>query len=328
MPRVVGFCMATLIGVLNVGSSSVKWAVYVVPSLGRVDGGQVADVAAAFDAIDAAAGGPLAAVGHRLVHGGESFTGPTLVTAEAVAKMRSLVSLSPTHLPAEVAGVEAALTRWSGVPQVACFDTAFFADLPAVARRLPIPREYADAGVRRYGFHGLSYEGLLEDLPAVAGPAATGRVVLAHLGNGCSMAAVLDGKPLDTSMGFTPAGGLVMGTRPGDLDPGVLTYLARTHGLDADGLDELIHRRCGLLGVSGTTADVRELLARRDADPRAAEALDLFARQAAKQVGAFATVLGGLDVLAFSGGVGEHAAPVRADVCGRLRTLSSRRKSG
>ncbi|MEO2089475.1 MAG: acetate/propionate family kinase [Gemmataceae bacterium] len=261
----------------------------------------------------------VAAIGHRVVHGGPKHFDPQFVVPELLADLRAAVPLDPAHLPAEIRLIEAMARRLPGVPQVACFDTAFHRDLPTPARLLPIPRRYAAAGVRRYGFHGLSYAYLLEELERRAGTqAARGRVVLAHLGSGASMAAVRGGRCIDTTMGLTPAGGLVMGTRTGDLDPGVLVHLLRTEKLSADDLDRLVNRESGLLGVSETSSDLRDLLGRQETDPRAAEAVELFCYQARKWVGALAAALGGLDALVFAGGVGENAAEVRTRVCDGL----------
>jgi acetate kinase len=205
---------------------------------------------------------------------------------------------------------------------VACFDTAFHRTLPRVARTLAIPRRYQRQGIERYGFHGLSYAYLIEELARLGDPAATsGRVVLAHLGNGASLAAVLHGKSIDTSMGFTPTGGLLMGSRSGDLDPGLVGYLARTEGMTAEGFHGMVNQESGLLGVSEISSDMRELLAQEAADPRAAEAIELFCYQASKWIGSFAAALGGLDTLVFAGGIGENAPPVRARICERLGFL-------
>ena len=265
----------------------------------------------------------VAAVGHRVVHGGVHYTQPQLVDGALIAELRRLSALDPDHLPGEIAILEALARRRPDLPQVACFDTAFHAGMPRVARLLPIPRRYLDdPDVRRYGFHGLSYEFLLEELARVAGErAARGRVILAHLGNGASLAAVRGGACIDTSMGFTPAAGLVMGTRSGDLDPGVLVWLMRRHGLTADQIDDLVNRRAGLLGVSATSPDMRDLLACRAADARADEAITLFCYQARKWIGAYAAALGGLDTIVFSAGIGESAAPVRAEICAGLEFL-------
>jgi len=270
----------------------------------------------------AQSGASPSAIGHRVVHGGARHRQPARVTAELLADLRALATFAPEHEPAEIALIEAFARHYPEVPQVACFDTAFHADLPRVAQLLPIPRRYADRGVRRYGFHGISYAYLLQELERVAGPAAArGRVLLAHLGNGASMAAVRDGRCIDTSMAFTPAAGLVMGTRAGDLDPGLPVYLARTEQMSAVQFDALVNHESGLLGVSETSADVRDLLAREANDTRAAEALALFCYQAKKWIGAFSAALGGLDTLVFAGGIGEHAAPLRARICDGLGYL-------
>jgi len=311
---------------VNGGSSSVKFAVYDAGdpphcvqrgSVERADGTDWLDT---LERDGHLAG--LAAVGHRVVHGGAKHFDPQLVTPALLADLRQATPLDPAHLPGELALFDAISKRLPGVPQVVCFDTAFHRDLPAVAKRLPIPRQYADAGVHRYGFHGLSYEYLLSELGRVAGATvANGRVILAHLGNGASLAAVRGGKCVDTTMGFTPAGGLVMGSRSGDLDPGVLVYLARAEGLTADQLDDLVNRRSGLLGVSGTTSDLREIVARMATDPAAREAFDLFCYAVRKGIGAMAAALGGLDTLVFSGGIGENSPEVRAEICDGLGHL-------
>ncbi|MDD5403684.1 MAG: acetate/propionate family kinase [Sulfuricella sp.] len=264
----------------------------------------------------------LAAVGHRVVHGGPDYCEPRRITAEMLAELHGLSPLDPEHLPEEVLLAEAFQRRFPALPQVACFDTAFHHDLPRVARILPIPRRYEALGVRRYGFHGLSYAYLMEELARLAGtPAARGRVILAHLGNGASLAAVHDGKSIDTSMGFTPAAGIPMSTRTGDLDPGLFWYLARTAGLDAKDLNEMVNFQSGLLGVSETSADMRDLLGRETQDIRAAEAVALFCYQAKKCIGSFAAALGGLDTLVFAGGIGENAPPIRKRICEGLGFL-------
>jgi len=266
--------------------------------------------------------GALSAVGHRVVHGGPKYSSPVRLTADVIEELRRVSPLDPEHLPEEILLIEACQRRFPDLPQVACFDTAFHHDLPRVARMLPIPRRYEAAGVRRYGFHGLSYAFLMGELGRQGGPeAARGRVILGHLGSGVSLAAVRDGKPIDTSMSFTPAAGVPMGTRSGDLDPGLSWYLARTEGLDAKGFNEMINRQSGLLGVSETSSDIRDLLKRETADVRAAEAVALFCYQIKKCIGAFAAALGGLDTLVFAGGIGENAAIVRARVCDGLGCL-------
>ena len=264
----------------------------------------------------------VSAIGHRIVHGGPLHTDPQLATPNLIADLRGATPFAPAHLPNGIRLIEALARRLPGVPQVVCFDTAFHQDLPPVARTLPIPRRYQTEGLRRYGFHGLSFSYLLEEFERQAGAdAAQGRVVLAHLGSGASMAAVRGGRCIDTTMGLTPAGGLVMGTRTGDLDPGVLVYLTRAEGLSADRLEDLVTHQSGLLGVSETSSDVRDLLARQATDPRAAEAVELFCYQARKWVGALAAALGGIDALVFSGGIGENSAEIRARICEGLDFL-------
>jgi acetate kinase len=282
-----------------------------------------AAAAAILDELDRRAGlGAVAAIGHRVVHGGARFCEPSRVTPDLLDELRRISPYDPEHLPTEVALIEAFLRRFPGRPQVACFDTAFHRGMPRVARLLPIPRRFDAAGVRRYGFHGLSYAYLMEELARVAGPeAARGRVILAHLGSGASLAAVRGGECVDTTMGFTPTAGLVMGTRSGDLDPGLVGYLARAEGMSAEDFHEMVNRRSGLLGVSETSPDLRDLLARQAHDERAAEAVALFCYQAKKWVGALAAALGGLDTLVFSGGIGENSAEARARICDGLGFL-------
>jgi acetate kinase len=266
--------------------------------------------------------GRVAAIGHRIVHGGPKFHEATAVTAELVKELRRITPLDPEHLPEEILLIEAFARRFPRLPQFACFDTAFHHDLPTVARLLPIPRRYEAKGLRRYGFHGLSYEFLLDDLARVEGPpVAQGRVVLAHLGNGASLAAVHLGKPVDTSMGLTPAAGVPMGSRSGDIDPGLPGYLARTEGLDAAQFHALVNFKSGLLGISESSADMRDLLGEEARDPRAADAVALFCYQVRKCIGAFAAALGGLDTLVFAGGIGENAPAVRERICGGLDFL-------
>ncbi len=274
-------------------------------------------VHALLDAVDAAHWPTPQAVGHRLVHGGPNHAAPELVTPALLSALRELVPFAPLHLPAELAGVEAVARRFPALPQVACFDTAFHRHMPELAQRLPLPRALWDVGLRRYGFHGLSYEYVMQTL----GPAAMGCTVIAHLGNGVSMVAVRDGQPLDTTMGFSPSGGLMMGTRSGDLDPGVVLHLLNSRGYDAAALEHLVEHEAGLLGVSGLSADMQTLLAARDEKPQAAQAVALFCYQLRKQIGAFCAVLGGLDNLVFTGGIGEHAAAVRAAACSGLTQL-------
>ncbi|HEY5118583.1 MAG TPA: acetate/propionate family kinase [Anaerolineales bacterium] len=266
--------------------------------------------------------GALTAVGHRVVHGGPKYSEPQRITADMVEELHRLSPFDPEHLPEEILLTEAFHRRFPDLPQVACFDTAFHHDLPRVARLLPIPRRYEAQGVRRYGFHGLSYAFLMGELARLAGAeAAHGRVVLAHLGNGASLAAVHHGQAVDTSMGFTPTAGVPMSTRSGDLDPGLVWYLARTENMGAKQFNEMVNFQSGLLGVSETSADMRDLLAREPQDVRAADAVALFCYQVKKWIGAFAAALCGLDTLVFAGGIGENAPTVRARICEGLGFL-------
>jgi acetate kinase len=264
----------------------------------------------------------LSAVGHRVLQGGAKYYKPQRITAEMVRELRQLSPFDPDHLPEEILLTEAFHHRFPDLPQIACFDTAFHHDLPRVAQILPIPRRYESAGVRRYGFHGLSYEFLMGELARLAGTgAAQGRVILAHLGNGASLAAVLHGKSIDTSMSFTPTAGVPMSTRSGDLDPGLVWYLSRAEKMSAKQFNEMANLHSGLLGVSEISSDMRDLLEHETHDVRAAEAVSLFCYQVKKWVGAFAAALGGLDTLVFAGGIGENAPPVRARICEGLGFL-------
>lgn len=255
------------------------------------------------------------AVGHRVVHGMQ-HTEPERVSQALLDELHRISSYDPDHLPGEIALIEAFRQRYPQLPQVACFDTAFHHTLPRVAQLLPIPRRFDAMGIQRYGFHGLSYAYLMQELAQVAGTkAAQDRVILAHLGNGASLAAVRDGRSIDTSMGFTPSGGLPMGTRPGDLDPGVAWYLMQHENLTPEQFNRLINHESGLLGVSETSSDMRDLIENEATDVRAAEAVALFCYQVKKWIGAYTAVLGGLDTLVFAGGIGENAPAVRARVC-------------
>jgi len=261
------------------------------------------------------------AVGHRVVHG-MRHTAPELVTQELLNDLHRIMPCDPDHLPSEIELIEAFRQRHPKLPQVACFDTAFHRTMPRVAKLLPIPRRYDAKGVQHYGFHGLSYAYLVEELRHLGDPAATtGRVILAHLGNGASMAAVRDGKSIDTSMSFTPTSGLVMSTRSGDLDPSLGSYLGRTEQMTTDQFYQMVNHKSGLLGVSETSSDMRDLLAHEAQDIRAAEAVALFCYQAKKWIGAFAAALGGVDTLVFAGGIGENAPVVRARICDGLGFL-------
>jgi len=265
---------------------------------------------------------PLAAVGHRVVHGGPKYWAPSLITKEMVEDLHQLTSFDPEHLPEEILLTGAFHRRYPKLPQVACFDTAFHHDLPRVARMLPIPRRYEAQGVRRYGFHGLSYSFMMGELARVAGKdAAEGRVILAHLGNGASLAAVHHSKPVDTSMSFTPTAGIPMSTRSGDLDPGLIWYLTRVEKMGGKQFNEMVNFQSGLLGVSETSSDLRDLLAREADDVRAAEAVAMFCYEIKKRIGAFAAALGGVDTLVFAGGIGENASAIRARICEGLGFL-------
>jgi len=261
----------------------------------------------------------LIAIGHRVVHGGAKYNLAQRITAEMILDLRELFLLDPEHLPSEILLAEVFQKKFPSVLQVACFDTAFHQDMPRVAQLLPIPRRFEALGIRRYGFHGLSYEFLMEELASMK--AAKGRVILAHLGNGASLAAVRDGKSIDTSMSFTPASGVPMSTRSGDIDPGLSWYLARINKIDAKQFNEMINFHSGLLGVSETSSDMHDLLDLESKDIRAAEAVSLFCYQIKKCIGSFAAVLGGLDTLVFSGGIGENAPEVRAKICDGLGFL-------
>jgi acetate kinase len=261
-------------------------------------------------------------VGHRVVHGGPRYFEPQQVNDELLSELRRLTPFDPQHLPEETLLLEQFSKRLPNTPQIACFDTAFHHDLPIVSQLLPIPRRYFAAGVRRYGFHGLSYAYLMEELERLGGTeAARGKVALAHLGNGASIAAVRDGKPLDTTMGFTPTGGVPMSTRSGDLDPGVMSYLARTERMNAEQLDHVVNFESGLLGVSEKSSDMRDLLDAEPNDSRAAEAVASFCYGVKKCIGAFAAALGGLDTLIFSAGIGENVPEIRRRICDGLEFL-------
>lgn len=259
--------------------------------------------------------------GHRVVHGGGRYLAPELVTPELVATLEALVPIDPDHMPQALRGIRAVEHAYPGMRQVACFDTGFHSGLPAVARRYALPNELAESGIVRYGFHGLSYEYVMRELRRLERTSAEGRVVVAHLGNGASMAAIRGGRSIDTTMGFSPVGGLVMGTRCGDLDPSVVVYLMRERGMSPDAVGALINQHSGLLGVSGRSEDMRDLLTYETSDPRAAEAVALFCYQAQKYLGASAAALGGIDVLVFTGGIGEHASPVRERITAGMEFL-------
>jgi acetate kinase len=261
------------------------------------------------------------AVGHRVVHGGARRQ-PAVIDDELLAGLDRIGGYDPDHLPGEIGLIRLIRERDAGLRQVACFDTAFHATMPRVARLLPLPRRYEGAGLQRYGFHGLSYSYIAEELIRIAGPEiATGRVIMAHLGSGASLAAVKDGQSLDTTMGFTPTGGIMMGTRSGDLDPGAIWWILQQEGLGAAQLSELVNHQSGLLGISGISSDMQDLLARESGDTAAADAVELFTYQVRKSIGAYAAVLDGIDALVFTGGIGERSAIIRSRVCAGLGYL-------
>jgi len=314
--------MAAVSGVLtlNEGSSSLKFGFYAAGpegveerASGEVEGAQPADP---FDRIDAALGGARPeAIGHRIVHGGPDLFEPIRIDAEVIARLQRATAFAPLHGPAALSLIRAAQIHYPDVPQVACFDTGFHADLPDVAAILPVPRALREDGVRRYGFHGLSCQSIIhqlgEDMPE--------RLIIAHLGSGASVTAVRSGKSIDTSMGLTPSGGIVMATRAGDLDPGLLLYLLRERGMDTAGVEDLVDRHSGMLGISGLSGDARALHAAAGTNPDAALAITIFCRSVAKQIAAMMAALGGADMLVFTGGIGENDAIVRAAVCRDLR---------
>jgi acetate kinase len=343
-----------LILTLNVGSASLKFAIYCFGITGecvlsghfdrvglhqgrflaqRVDGTPLEDTSVDLPDFEAAMtqllrwlpqhlpGESLAAVGHRVVHGGRDFAEPTRITPEVVRCLQTLVPLAPNHLPASIAVIDAATKVFPAVPHVACFDTAFHRTMPAVARRYGLPRALYDAGIQRYGFHGLSYQFIVEELTRLDSSTNHRRVVIAHLGNGASLCAVVAGQSVDTTMGLTPASGLVMGTRCGDIDPEIPLYLAQERGMTPSAIRNLLGRESGLLGVSGLSADVRELLVAEKSDPHAADALDTFCYSARKGIAAMTAAAGGLDTLVFTAGIGTHSPAIRARISSGLEYL-------
>jgi acetate kinase len=319
---------------LNAGSSSLKFALYrmgdqkeelltsgTMPADATRDASEHrAAVRRVFADLETRGLSAPAAAGHRLVHGGPAYAAPRRIDAELLAALRRVIALAPLHLPSELEVIEAVTDNYPDLPQVACFDTAFHRRMPELAQRFPLPRTLWSEELRRYGFHGLSYEYIVGAL----GPAGLARTIIAHLGNGASLVAVRDGRPMDTTMGLTPIGGVMMGTRSGDLDPGVLLYLSREKGYDAQRLERLLNEESGLLGVSGIASDMKTLLTRRQDDPRAAEAVGMFCASVRKHIGALSAVLGGIQTLVFTGGIGERAAPVRWDICDGLAHLGIR----
>jgi acetate kinase len=340
--------MAQTIFCLNGGSSSVKFAVYRIADAGeeRVFSGAIEAIGAEggrawlragdkvlsdqsgsfpnhaeavrvmFAALKTQGVTQPAAAGHRIVHGGPKFTAPQRIDDRLKATLHELIPFAPLHLPSQVAMIEAVAAHFPDLPQVACFDTAFHRRMPEVAQRFALPGKLWEQGIKRYGFHGLSYEYVVSKLGAELGQ----RAVIAHLGNGSSMVALRDGVSIDTSMGMTPTGGFMMGTRSGDLDPGVLVHLLGA-GYSAEKLEALLNHEAGLLGVSGQSSEMKVLLEKRKNEPAAALAVQMFCYQARKFIGAFAAALGGLDTLVFTGGIGEHAATVRAEICSGLQYL-------
>ena len=276
-----------------------------------------AAVQAAFDSLEQLQLPTPEAVGHRIVHGGADHIAPEQVDARLLEDLRQLAPYAPLHLPAEIQGIEAVTARFPHLPQVACFDTAFHRRMPELAQRFPLPRAIWDAGVRRYGFHGLSYEYIIDEV----GATALGRAVIAHLGNGASMAAILDGTSVDTTMGFSPVSGLVMGSRSGDLDPSVVIRLIQENKMPPPEVNALLNKQSGLLGVSGSSEDMRDLLDRESTEPHAADAIQIFCYSAKKYIGAYAAALGGLDTLVFTAGIGENAPRIRERICSGLDFL-------
>lgn len=262
------------------------------------------------------------AVGHRVVHGGAEYNQHKLVDKDVIERLRKLIPLDPQHLPFEIELIETMQAVFPKVPQIACFDTAFHHDLPVEARLLPVPRRYESKGVRRYGFHGLSYSYIINELGQLAGPdVATGRVIVAHMGSGVSLAAIRNGKSIDTTMGLGPAGGVPMSTRSGDLDPGVVAYFIDYLGMTSQQFTHMVHHESGLLGISGQSSDMETLLDSSQTVPQAADAVNLFCYQIKKQIGSYAAALGGLDCLVFTAGMGEKSAVIRQKVCQDLEFL-------
>ena len=339
---------------INAGSSSLKAALYDMDRTERVtlacqverigqsgsqmrivDGGRVTllDRTADLDSHEAAARAFLewlqhqqaevapSAVGHRLVHGGSTHRAPHILTPDVMDDLQELVPLDPDHLPQALAVIRVATEAYPAIPQVACFDTSFHRSMSRVAQMYPLPPRFGDAGVIRYGFHGLSCEFIVQALRAIDAREAQGRIIIAHLGNGASLTAVREGVSVDTTMGFTPTGGIMMGTRSGDLDPGVLLHLLEAQGMQGTALNRLVNHEAGLLGVSGLSGDMRDLLGKESSDPRAADAITLFCYLARKSVGALVAALGGVDTLIFTAGIGEHSAPIRERICEGLEFL-------
>jgi acetate kinase len=307
--------------VVNAGSATVKYALY-ADTLecvlhGLEEGGDHAAMLA--KVLKKIQEHEVVAAGHRVVHGADRYTAPTKITPEVLEKLESFIPLAPLHQPYNLAGIRAVTAQRPRLPQVACFDTAFHQTQPEIARRFALPGALHDAGVKRYGFHGLSYEYVAGKLPSVEGYRKNWKTIVAHLGNGASLCALQGGRSIASTMGFTALEGLMMGTRSGSIDPGVLLYLMDEKGYTSQGLTQLLYRDSGLLGVSGLSHDMRTLLASRE--PRARLAVELFVYRIVREAGSLAAALGGLDALVFTGGIGEHAAAVRLAVCEALRWL-------
>jgi acetate kinase len=342
--------MTNAILVLNAGSSSLKFGLYETGALTLLCRGHIGGIGATLDfSADGPRGGEIAdarppegdhdalvrwflellgermpeltikAAGHRVVHGGAEFERPIAITPDHVAALEALVPLAPEHQPFNLAGIKAVAHLWPDLPQVACFDTEFHRSQPRLAQIFPLPPEFAAEGLIRYGFHGLSYEFIASRLPEIVGAAADGRVIVAHLGHGASLCAMERRRSVATTMGFTALDGLMMGTRSGAIDPGVILHLIRQKGMTAEAVEDLLYNRSGLLGVSGISDDVRAL--EESAEPGAAEALDLFAYRAAREIGSLVAALGGLELLVFTAGIGEHSARVRRMICERAGFL-------
>jgi acetate kinase len=319
--------MRSTVLIVNAGSGTTKSAVFTFeadPYLLHKDVTTASGVADGTPLLGAASETTLRAIGHRIVHGGPNHHDPERVTPALLADLKTLVPFAPNHLPASIALIESLQRAAPDIPHVVCFDTAFHREIPDAARRLPIPESYAAQGVHRYGFHGLSYTYLMETLQRLDPQRATGAVVLAHLGNGSSLAAVRHGWCLDTTMGFTPLGGIVMSTRSGDIDPGVVAFIARQEGWSADRIEDFFSHESGLYAVSGVSGDMRELLDREEHDAGCRLAVNMYIYQIKKCIGAYAAAMGGLDAIVFSGGIGEHAPAIRSRVCAGLEFLGVR----
>jgi acetate kinase len=315
--------MTRVVLVVNAGSATVKYALYseAMECLARgleEGASHEAMLAKVFERVNSRKLNIVAA-GHRVVHGGDKYAAPTHITPEVMRALEALCPLAPLHQPHNLAGIRAVTARQPELAQIACFDTAFHQTQPGIARMFALPKCLRDAGLKRYGFHGLSYEYIARSLAKRAFFEKNRRVVVAHLGNGSSLCALKDGRSVASTMGFTALDGLVMGTRSGAIDPGVLLYLMEERGMTVHGLTELLYKRSGLLGVSGVSSDMRTLLSSKDGNAKLA--VDLYVYRAAREIGSLAAALGGLDALVFTGGIGEHAAPVRDAICEGSRWL-------